>query len=146
MTEITGWAADPEVLAAFLDEPNLARIGTIDPSGEPHVVPVWYAWDGARFLVGTDAEDHKVHNVRRNGRASLEIDSDLRRKRGVLVRGAASLVEGEAGRALYTSASETQVRRYQPERPAAEAAVRMASRGTPVVIAIVPRSIVSWGR
>ena len=146
MTQIHGWAADPSALAAFLAEPNLARVATIDEHGEPHVVPVWYAWDGGRVLIGTDAADHKVDNLRRSGRASVEIDSDLRRKRGILVRGDATLVDGEAGRGLYLRISELQVRRYQPDKPAAEIAARMASRGTPVVIAIEPRSIVSWGR
>jgi PPOX class probable F420-dependent enzyme len=144
--DISGWAADAEARAAFLEEPNLARLGTIDEGGDPHVVPVWFAWDGQRFLVGSDAGDHKVENLRRSGRASLEIDSDLRRKRGLLVRGEATLVDGEAGRSLYRDASEAQVRRYQPDKVAADVATRMAARGSPVVIAIMPRSIVSWGR
>ena len=43
--------------------------------------------------------------------------------------------------------SELQVRRYQPDKDAAEAAAaRMAARGEPVVIELEPRSIVSWGR
>lgn len=144
--EIGGWAGDAAALAAFLDEANLARLGTIDEAGEPHVVPVWFAWDGRRFLVGADAADHKVANLRRTGRASLEIDSDLRRKRGILVRGVPTLIEGDEGRSLHRDVSEAQVRRYQPDRPAAEVAARMAGRGTPVVIALAPRSIVSWGR
>ncbi|MFN8621657.1 MAG: TIGR03618 family F420-dependent PPOX class oxidoreductase [Chloroflexota bacterium] len=146
MVEVSGWAADADALAAFLDEANLARVGTIDPDGEPHVVPVWFAWDGERFLVGADAGDHKVDNVRRAGRASLEIDSDLRRKRGILVRGRVMLIDGDAGRRRYQEVSELQLRRYQPDKPAAETAARMASRGEPVVIEIEPRSIVSWGR
>ena len=146
MTQILGWAADADALAAFLEEPNLARLGTIDPDGDPHLVPVWFAWDGERYLVGADAADHKVENLRRTGRASLEIDSDLRRKRGILVRGVAHLVEGDGARERYRSVSERQVARYQPDRSAAETAARMASRGDPVVIEIEPRSIVSWGR
>lgn len=144
--EIGGWAVDAGALGAFLEESNLARLGTIDEAGEPHVVPVWFAWDGERFLVGADASDHKVANLRRSGRASLEVDSDLRRKRGILVRGAAALIDGDAGRALYRQVSEAQVRRYQPDKAAPEVAARMVGRGTPVVIAITPRSIVSWGR
>lgn len=146
MTMVSGWAADADELATFLAEPNLARIGTLDPAGDPHVVPVWFAWDGTRFLVGADAADHKVDNVRRSSRAALEIDSDLRRKRGILVRGDATLVEGEAGRVLHLHASEAQVRRYRPASDPVETAARMGARGTPVVIVIVPRSIVSWGR
>ena len=143
---IEGWAADTDALAGFLEEANLARLGTIDEDGDPHVVPVWFAWDEGRFLVGADAGDHKVANLRRSGRASLEIDSDLRRKRGILVRGAAVLVDGEAGRERYRAISELQVRRYQPDKDAVAAAERMAARGAPVVIEIEPRSIVSWGR
>ena len=146
MTEIHGWATDPAALEAFLAEANLARVATIDEHGEPHVVPVWYAWEEGRVLIGTDAADHKVDNLRRSGRASVVIDSDLRRKRGILVRGRASLVEGELGRALYRRISELQARRYLPDKPAAEIADRMAARGEPVVIAIEPGSIVSWGR
>ena len=145
--EIGGWAEDAGRARGVPEEANLARLGTIDEAGEPHVVPVWYAWDGERFLVGADAADHKVANLRRSGRASLEIDSDLRRKRGILVRGAATLIDGEAGRARSTA------RRARPRSAATSRTsrpprwpTRMAARGTPVVIAITPRSIVSWGR
>lgn len=146
MTESMGWAADAETLAAFLEEPNLARLGTIDANGDPHIVPVWFAWDGGRFLVGADAADHKVANLRRAGRASLEIDSDLRRKRGILVRGTARLVDGPEARDRYRAVAALQLARYRPEAPVEETALRMASRGEPVVIELEPRTIVSWGR
>lgn len=140
------WADDPNALAAFLEEPNLARIGTLDEDGSVHLVPAWFHWDGERFHVGTDAGSHKVANVRRTGRASLEIDGDLRRKRGVLVRGEATVIDGDAGRARYAAIAEAQVRRYQPDRPPHETAQKMAARGEPVVIVVEPRSLVAWGR
>ena len=146
MVEASGWAADEATLAEFLPEPNLARIGTVDAVGEVHVVPVWFARDGEHFLVGAQAGDPKVENVRRTGRASIEIAGDLRRKRGILARGDATLTEGEEGRAAYARVAEAQLHRYQPARPPMETAARMADRGTPVVVTIVPRSIVSWGR
>jgi PPOX class probable F420-dependent enzyme len=146
MTAATGWAAAEPALAEFLEEPNLCRLGTIDAAGDVHVVPVWFHWDGASFLVGSDAGDHKVENIRRTGRASVEIDSDLRRKRGILARGRARIVDGDAGHAWYQAISEAQVRRYQPDKPPHETAARMASRGEPVVIEVRPEHIVSWGR
>jgi hypothetical protein len=144
--EITGWAADPIALADFLDEPNLARIGTLDGEGAVHVVPAWFHWDGVLLQIGAQADDAKVRHVRRSGRASVEIDSDIRRKRGILVRGAGRVVDGPAGKATYERISAAQVRRYQPDRPPLETAQRMAARGEPVVIEIRPESIISWGR
>jgi PPOX class probable F420-dependent enzyme len=146
LTRVTGWAADPVALADFLDEPNLARLATLDPAGDPHVVPVWYHWDGTRFLIGAQAGDRKVRNVLRFGRASVEVDSDIRRKRGILARGAAHVVGGAGGRAAYERLSAAQVRRYQPDRPPLELAARMAAKGEPVVIEVEPDHITSWGR
>ena len=146
MIPVAGWAADPNALAEFLDEPNLCRLATIDVTGWPHVVPAWYHWDGQRFLIGSQADDHKVGNLHRDQRASVEIDGDLRRKRGILARGRAVLMEGPSGRAEYERISALQIRRYQPDRPPLETAQRMASKGEPVVIAVTPDSIVSWGR
>ena len=121
-------------------------MGTVDVSGEVHVVPAWYAWDGERLSIGADAADHKVANVRRTGRASVEIDGDLRRKRGILAHGPAVIIDGDEGRKVYESISTIQVRRYQPDRPPRETAQRMASKGQPVVIEVHVERIISWGR
>jgi nitroimidazol reductase NimA-like FMN-containing flavoprotein (pyridoxamine 5'-phosphate oxidase superfamily) len=144
--EVVGWATDDDALADFLSEPNLCRIATVDKTRYAHVVPAWFWWDGDRFWIGADAADRKVANVRRTKRATIEIDSDLRRRRGIFARGAARVIQGEAGRSEYLRISAEQVRRYRPDRPAAETAERMASKGSPVVIEVTPRSIVSWGR
>jgi len=142
----TGWAADANALAQFLDEPNLARIATIDDAGRPHVVPAWFWWDGMDFYIGADLADRKVRHVRRTGEAGIEIDSDVRRKRGIYANGAARVIDGPDARAEYIRITVEQVRRYQPGRPRQETAIRNASHGTPVVIVIRPEHLLSWGR
>jgi PPOX class probable F420-dependent enzyme len=142
----TGWAADLEALGEFLAEPNLCRVATMDPDGEPHVVPAWFWWDGRSFHVGAQAGDRKVANVRRTGRAAIEVDGDIRRKRGVLARGGAWVVDGEDGRREYLRITTEQVRRYQPDRPPRETAERYARSGRPVVIVVTPERLLSWGR
>jgi nitroimidazol reductase NimA-like FMN-containing flavoprotein (pyridoxamine 5'-phosphate oxidase superfamily) len=146
MKATSGWAADENELASFLEEPNLCRVGTVDWGGQPHIVPAWYHWDGEKFYVGADADDHKVQNIRRTGMAAIEIDGDVRRKRGLLTRGTAVVVGGVEGRAAYERISAAQVRRYQPDRPPIETAARMASRGNPVVIEMLPGNVITWGR
>ena len=141
-----GWAADPDSLDDFLAEPNLCRMATVDLDGDPHAVPAWFWWDGERFWIGARAGDRKVANVRRTGRAAIEVDGDIRRKRGILARGTARVVGGKDGRAEYIRISAEQLRRYRPERPPLETAERMAASGEPVVIEVIPERIVSWGR
>jgi nitroimidazol reductase NimA-like FMN-containing flavoprotein (pyridoxamine 5'-phosphate oxidase superfamily) len=143
---ITGWAAEADALADFLAEANLCRIGTVDEHGDPHVVPAWYWWDGTRFWLGVEATDRKVANVRRHGRAAIEVDGDIRRKRGILAIGEALVIDGYDGRLEYIRISIEQLRRYRPDQPTRETAERMASRGEPTVIAVAPERIVSWGR
>jgi PPOX class probable F420-dependent enzyme len=144
--DVHGWASDGDALDDFLDEPDLCRVGTVGPDGDPHVVPAWYWWDGERFWIGAQAGDRKVAHVRRTGRAAIEVDADVRRRRGLLAVGRAEVLDGEEGRARYLRITTEQVRRYQPDRPPHETAERYATHGEPVVIAVSPERIVSWGR
>jgi nitroimidazol reductase NimA-like FMN-containing flavoprotein (pyridoxamine 5'-phosphate oxidase superfamily) len=143
---VSGWAADPVALAAFLREPNLCRVATLDGRGRPHVVPAWFWWDGTRFHVGAQASDAKVAHVRRFGEAGIEIDADVRQKRGIYATGSARIIDGPEGREEYIRISIEQMKRYRPERPARETAERMAATGEPVVIMVTPRQMISWGR
>ncbi len=144
--EISGWAADPNRLAEFLGEPNLCRVATIDEAGRPHVVPAWHWWDGTSFWVGAQAGDRKVAHVRRMGSAGIEVDADVRSKRGTFATGPARIIDGADGLREYVRITAEQVRRYQPDRPAQETAERYSISGEPVVIVVTPDRMLSWGR
>jgi nitroimidazol reductase NimA-like FMN-containing flavoprotein (pyridoxamine 5'-phosphate oxidase superfamily) len=144
--DATGWAADPGALNEFLAEPNLARVATIDDAGEPHVVPAWFWWDGESFWIGAQASDRKVANARRRGRAGIEVDADIRRRRGVYALGRARVFDGADGRREYIRITTEQVPRYQPGKPPIETARAYAQRGQPVVIQVTPDHLISWGR
>lgn len=144
--EISGWAVNRAALNEFLREPNLARVATIDESGEPHVVPAWYWWDGESFWIGAQATDAKVANARRRGRAGIEIDADIRRKRGLYALGPARIIDGADGRREYIRITTEQVPRYQPGKPPIETARAMGEKGQPVVIQVTPDRVISWGR
>jgi nitroimidazol reductase NimA-like FMN-containing flavoprotein (pyridoxamine 5'-phosphate oxidase superfamily) len=144
--DVRGWAADADALADFLEEPNLCRVATVDEDGAAHVVPAWFWWDGERFWVGAQAGDRKVANVRRTGRATIEVDGDIRRKRGLFAQGLAWVVDGDDGAREYVRITARQVARYQPDKPPNETAEKYGRSGTPVVIVVAPDRIVSWGR
>jgi hypothetical protein len=62
---------------AFLGLPLLARLATANPHTlQPHVVPVWYGWDGQRAWISAFRSTRKVKDLRLNLRASLVVDVD----------------------------------------------------------------------
>jgi PPOX class probable F420-dependent enzyme len=91
-------AALEEPLAReLLGAPLVASLGTANPDGSVHVIPVWFLWDGVRMLVATNGESRKARNVEREGRATVMLhDSpgglDVR---GLTVYGRARLLRGE---------------------------------------------------
>jgi nitroimidazol reductase NimA-like FMN-containing flavoprotein (pyridoxamine 5'-phosphate oxidase superfamily) len=79
---------------AFLDHPFLARFATVNPKSlMPHVVPVWYAWDGHSLWISAFRSTRKVKELIVNPRCSVVIDVESAPQAGGLV---AVLMEGEA--------------------------------------------------
>lgn len=60
---------------AFLDRPWLARLATVNPQTlMPHVVPVWYGWDGASLWISAFRSTRKVKELLLNPRCSVVVD------------------------------------------------------------------------
>lgn len=58
----------------FLSEPRIARMATANREGQPHVVPVWYAWDGNTLWISAYADTRKVKDLQENPLISVAID------------------------------------------------------------------------
>lgn len=79
----------------FLARPLLARLATADPDTlQPHVVPVWYGWDGQGLWISAFRSTRKVKELMKNPRCSIVIDVDgpTSGLRAVLMEGEARLV------------------------------------------------------
>ena len=57
----------------FLSIPRLARMATIQ-NGKPHLVPVWYFYDGTNIIVSTPKGTKKTKNLQSNPNVSIIID------------------------------------------------------------------------
>lgn len=82
-------------LSFLRDGSKLARLATVDPDGDPHVVPTGWSYNpeyGSIDIGGTAlARTQKYRNVARTGRATVVID-DVQRPwhpRAVVVKGTA---------------------------------------------------------
>ena len=52
---------------------QIAWIGTVRPDGRPHLVPIWFLWEGESILFFSK-EDQKIRNLTHNPRATLSLD------------------------------------------------------------------------
>ncbi len=59
---------------AFLAEPLIARVATTRPDGRPHVVPVWFYWDGTSVYMETPPTFVKAKNLTANPNIAISID------------------------------------------------------------------------
>ncbi len=63
------------VLEGLLQEPVLARIATTNPvTNQPHVVPVWFLWDGASIWVSAFESTRKVKELKKNLFCSILVE------------------------------------------------------------------------
>jgi len=79
-------------LSQFLQEPWGARLACVRQDGTPHVLPLWYEWDG-RFiwLTASPGSQWKTY-VRESQQVSLTVDEPWPPLRRAFVVGKAELV------------------------------------------------------
>ena len=109
----------------YLTSQGLARLATVGPDGQPHVVPVTFAFntDADTIDIGGHnfAKRKKFRDVQRMGMAALVVDDVLPpwQPRAVEVRGPAATLDA-GGKAIMEGFDDP-------------------------IIRITPRRIVSWG-
>ena len=52
---------------------SIVWLTTVSAGGRPHIVPIWFAWDGREFLFFTKPGAKKVGNVRSNPAVMLAL-------------------------------------------------------------------------
>jgi PPOX class probable F420-dependent enzyme len=80
----------------LLAQPVLARLATAErATGQPHVVPVWFLWDGNAVWISAFSSTRKVKLLRDNPRAAVLIEPDASHPsplQAVLIKGDAEII------------------------------------------------------
>jgi PPOX class probable F420-dependent enzyme len=132
--------------AAFLVRQRVARLATASDSGEPHAIPVCFAFDGRLIHIALDEKPKnvpstrlkRVRNILENSNVALVADrysEDWDLLAYVMVRGRARLVE--AGAPEHSAAIRLLRGKYQQYE-------QMKIEENPI-ISIHPERIASWG-
>src|SRR5262249_2957662 len=93
----------PASVAGFIADGRVGRLATAGATGQPHVVPICYAFDGASLFSAIDAKPKtsgpqglkRIRNIRENPKVSVVIDrydEDWSRLRYVIIQGQAELL------------------------------------------------------
>lgn len=138
--------AIPGHVAEFIAAGRVGRLATASASGQPLVVPICYAFDGAMLFSAIDAKPKRVggerlarvRNIRDNPRVSVVIDhyeEDWTRLRYVVIQGDAEVVTGGPA---YDRGATLLLDKYP------QYATLPVSAGDRAMIAVTPRDIISW--
>ena len=76
-----------------LREEEIAWLTTVRSDGQPQSVPVWFFWDGEKFLVYSQPGRQKLRNIERDPRVDLNLNSNAQGGDVVRVEGKAEILE-----------------------------------------------------
>ncbi len=88
--------SDDEI-AEFIDHSRTATMATVMPSGQPHLVAMWYAVLDGEIWFETKAKSQKAVNVRRDPTITVLIEDGQTygTLRGVSIEGRAEIVDND---------------------------------------------------
>jgi PPOX class probable F420-dependent enzyme len=109
-----------------------AIVGTIRRDGSIQLSPNWYLWTGHSVLISTPGWTAKVHNVRRDPRATVCID-DAVTGRYVVIAGPATVIDDGSVRELTLSL----IAKYVPQSEVLPHWERINRKGDRVVIEVL---------
>jgi PPOX class probable F420-dependent enzyme len=115
-------------------------LSTVRPDGRPHLVPVWFLWDGATFLIFSQPKDLKLRNLRQNPNVVLALETRAQGNEVVLIEGQAVVLEDST---LKTTMPEYAEKYAALMKSMDWTAEWMASRYTEVV-RVTPTKFISW--
>jgi PPOX class probable F420-dependent enzyme len=134
----------PEVFA-FMNKTNpalLGVVGTLRMDGSPHVIPVWYRYDGAAVHIWSHEGRAWVRNLGRDPRVAFSVQELEPPYAAVLMRGTA---EVRTSPGQHVTDEIRRITSRYIERSSAEAYIAgWANLCT--IVTIRPEKITSWAR
>jgi nitroimidazol reductase NimA-like FMN-containing flavoprotein (pyridoxamine 5'-phosphate oxidase superfamily) len=125
----------------FIKSQKILRLATIDPYGEPHIVPVWYNYVNSKFYIGTNTRTIKAKNIKNNPRVSFCVDIGINSPDifGIMGIGRARLIL--ENKRVQSVAKKILLRYYKSLK---NKSAQQLLRDTDCIIEITPRKITTW--
>jgi nitroimidazol reductase NimA-like FMN-containing flavoprotein (pyridoxamine 5'-phosphate oxidase superfamily) len=135
-----------KLIEAVLAEPVLARLATTNPKTlQPHVVPVWFMWDGENIWISSFISTRKIRELKINPRGAVLIESKQEggKLTAVLLEGDVELVSQP--RQLVSEIATRIYVRYLGEKGVQEPEPQSwLVDPENLLVKLTPRRIISW--
>jgi nitroimidazol reductase NimA-like FMN-containing flavoprotein (pyridoxamine 5'-phosphate oxidase superfamily) len=135
-----------EMVAALMARPVIARLATCSKkTHRPHVVPVWFLWDGSAIWISSFRSTRKVVDLQENPFCSIAVDTaesgvDFE---AVILEGQAELVTGPED-FLQDMTTRIYTRYLGPEGVLAPDPQSWIHDPENLLIKLAPKKIMSW--
>ena len=79
----------------FLKKQKILHLATVDKTGTPHIVPVWYMYSTNKIYIGTNTKTEKAKNIKTHKKVSFCVDVGVNSPNifGVMGQGNAKLIK-----------------------------------------------------
>jgi PPOX class probable F420-dependent enzyme len=71
-------------------------LSSVRPDGRPHLVPVWFLWDGKNILIFSQPNTQKIRNLQQNTNVILALDDTKDGEDVVMLEGIAEFLNDPA--------------------------------------------------
>jgi PPOX class probable F420-dependent enzyme len=75
---------------------HILWLGSVRPDGRPHLVYVWFLWDGKHILIFSQPTSQKIRNVQHNPHVILGLDETREGEDMVILEGKAEVLDDPA--------------------------------------------------
>ena len=135
-----------DLIEAVLAEPVLARLATTNPKTmQPHVVPVWFMWDGEYVWISSFVSTRKIRDLRINPRGAVLIESKQEggKLQAVLLEGTVELVT-QPRQIVSEIANRIYIRYLGPEGIKEDEPQSWLKDPENLLVKLTPERIMSW--
>ena len=79
----------------FLKKQKILHLATVDKTGTPHIVPVWYMYSAKKIYIGTNTKTEKAKNIKTHKKVSFCVDVGVNSPSifGVMGQGTTKLIK-----------------------------------------------------
>jgi nitroimidazol reductase NimA-like FMN-containing flavoprotein (pyridoxamine 5'-phosphate oxidase superfamily) len=134
------------LIEAVLAEAVLARLATTNPKTmQPHVVPVWFMWDGEYVWISSFVSTRKIRELKNNPRGAVLIESRQEggKLQAVLLEGTVELV-AQPRQLVSKIASRIYIRYLGLEGVKQPEPQSWLNDSENLLIKLTPERIISW--